>query len=88
MTRIQDKLAQSVRQARCAPAAARTPKTVAKPVAKPGAKAGTAAHTRPVTAAVPVASPAPAASPEATAAGAGVPRESSENLFPQRVWPD
>ncbi|MDE2119151.1 MAG: hypothetical protein KGJ64_00515 [Betaproteobacteria bacterium] len=82
MTRIQDKLAQSVRQARCAPAAARTPRTVAKPGAKPAAKAGTAANTRPVTA------DAPVASPEATAAGAGVPRESSGNLFPQRVWPD
>jgi hypothetical protein len=81
MTRIQDKLAQSVRQARCAPAAARTPRTAAKATVRTPAKAGAAANARPAAAATPSAS-------SATAAEAGVPRESSANLFPQRVWPD
>ena len=78
MNRIKDKLAQSVRQARCAPAAGRPAKApvaaAAKAVAKPPAKP-------PVQAAAPA-----AAAP--TGSAAGEPRASAATLFPQRVWPD
>ncbi len=74
MNRIKEKLAQSVRQARCAPAAARPAKTPAKPAAKAA-----------VEPAVKAAAPAAAAR---TGGIAGEPSASATTLFPQRVWPD
>ena len=75
MTRIKDKLAQSVRQARCAPATPRPARAGTKPA--PAAPTQAPAATRPASAVV-----------ASSARGGADPRESSANLFPRRVWPD